>query len=753
MVRNTGIFPLQTSLVAFLAVLLSCLPLLSSCTQVKPQRQTVKADIRIKVEDPVVQRITAITDRFDLEASGKFKGGSFMVRDKTLKFAPDTTFTLKLTLPIEDPKVISTKGATGELVTSQPISINGIPAPEKLILKKGTVTGDVDIVRTIGIFIFNVLENQNVSDEGGGDWKRAFQQLTINRSSLVLRPDSSMDLGKQHIHIGKDSQLEFKNLVVDSDFNYTGQCIVDVNFANQNTYRGTKIDIDFNGGSMLINFDAKRKNGIVTLSAPGNQKPIKLTDCIYRFGKEKGSNARANTVLLNEKRFVWQKTEGTDKPAIHFSADMMLQKTVLHILNTKLNLLANFPTSVPAKLDIDRKEDGLMETNFNTPNLVPAANADITMHRQNEDVNVKLADALVGPISIAKFGDLQLSLANGNAKLREISWGTDEHGFKLSTAGGSTLSITKGMSMDLVKDQEGLTCTLPITLKLGQAQLTSNTMKLGLANLNGNMVMNIDKGVDLDGKINFSVANSNLFGSNKTDVSVNGLSVDSKNGNSSAQLRNCSIVVPMAALQDQIEEHLPDDKVFPINKTMLAERKWRYRNAIVESMTLHNPRLDKIEMTSPGVAKFTASGDADAKGTIEKGGILSVIKGPAKWEKRPWSASAHLIGTGVVNYKILANDALSKSELDYSASIDLPLPDDIDLDWSQVNDGLLEKAERNAVVKSIQKLKPLHLDFKDKQVKLFPNGQKNFNALKLKNLKSHPVASGLQLDFNASANF
>ncbi len=746
-------FHQQTAWIRQLVTLMSCLLLYGGCAEVKPQKQTVKADISIKVEDPVVRRITTITDRFDLEASGKFKGGSFMVNDKKLTFAPDTTFTLKLTLPIDDPKVISTKYATGELTTSQPISVNGIPAPESLILKKGTVTADVDIVRTIGIFIFNVLESQDVNASGGGDWKSAFDQLKIAKSSLVLRPDSTMELGKQHIHIGKDSTLTFKNLVVDSQFDYTGQCVVDINFADQNSYKGTKVDIDFNGGSMFLVFDAKRQNHVVTLSAPGKQKPIRLTDCVYKFGKEKKSNARAEVVLLNEKKFVWQKTEGTDKPAIHFASDMMLQKTILHIMNTKLDLLAKFPTSVPANLAIDRNEDGVMETTFNTPNLVPAASADITMHRQHEDVNVKLSDALVGPIAITKFGDLQLSLANGNAKLNQISWGNDNHGFTLDTSGGSTLSITKGMSMDLVKDQEGVTCTLPITLKLGQAKLSSSSMKLGLTNLNGNMVLTIDKGLDLDGKINFSVANSNLFGLNKTDVSVNGLSVDSKNGSTNAQLKSCCIVIPVAALKEQIEEHLPDDKVFPINKTMLTERKWRYKNAVVESITLHNPQLDKIEMTSAGVAKFTASGDADAKGTVEKGGLLSIVKGPSKWEKRPWSAAAHLVGSGIVNYKIAANDSLSKSVLDYSVSMDLPLPDDIDLDWSQVNDGLLEKTERNAVVKSIQKLKPLHLEFLDKEVKLFPNGHKNFNSLKLKNLKSHPVAAGLQLDFNADATF
>ncbi|CAN5469757.1 hypothetical protein BH10CYA1_BH10CYA1_49560 [soil metagenome] len=736
-----------------IVTLMSCLLLFGGCAEVKPQKQTVKAVISIRVEDPVVRRITAITDRFDLEASGKFKGGSFTVNDKKLTFAPDTTFTLKLTLPIEDPKVISTKYATGELTTSQPISVNGIPAPEHLVLKKGTVTADVDIVRTIGIFIFNVLENQDVNAEGGGDWKSAFEHLTIVKSSLVLRPDSTMELGKQHIHIGKDSTLTFKNLAVDSNFNYAGQCVVDVNFADKNTYEGTKVDIDFNGGSMFLVFDAKRQNHVVSLSAPGKQKPIRLVDCVYKFGKEKKSSARAEVVLLNEKKFVWQKTEGTDKPAIHFAADMLLQKTVLHILNTKLNLLANFPSTVPANLTIDRNEDGIMETNFNTPNLVPAASADITMHRQHEDVNVKLSDAMVGPIAISKFGDLQLSLANGIAKLKQIKWGNDSHGFTLDTSGGSTLSITKGMSMDLVKDQDGVTCVLPMTLKLGQAKLSSNSMKLGLTNLNGNMVLTIDKGVDLDGKIKFSVANSNLFGSNKTDVSVNGLSVGSKNGSTNAQLKDCCIVIPVAALKEQIEEHLPDDKVYPINKTMLAERKWRYKNAIVESITLHNPKLDKIEMTSPGVAKFTASGDADAKGTVEKGGLLSIVKVPSKWEKRPWSASAHLEGSGIVNYKIVANNSLSKSELDYDVTMDLPLPDDIDLDWSQVNDGLLEKAERNAVVKSIQKLKPLHLEFLNKEVKLFPNGQKNFAALKLKNLKSKPVASGLQLEFNADAIF
>ncbi len=748
--HNTIIFHRQ------LLVLMSCALLCSgACTEVKPiQKQTVKADINVKVDDPVVRKITEITDRLDLEASGKFKGGTFLVRDKTLRFEPDTTFKLILTLPITDPSVISTKYATGELITSKPISVNGIPAPEKLVLSKGKVTADVDLVRTIGIFLLNVLENQDVNSDEGGDWKKAFEQLVITKSALELRPDSTMELGKQHVHIGKNSTLTFKNLAVDSNFNYQGQCVVDINFANQCTYHGTKVDIDFNGGSMLVVLDAKRLNRVVTLSSPGKQKLIRLTDCIYRFGKEKKSSAHADVVLLDEKQFSWQKTEGTDKPAIHFASDMTLQKTKLHILNTKLDLLADFPSSVPANLEINRKEDGLMETNFGTPKLVPAATADITLHRVNTEINVKLADALVGPIAITKFGDLQLSLANGTAKLQELSWGTGERGFKLVTKGGSTLSITKGMSMDLVKDQEGVSCTLPMTLKLGTATLNGATMKLKLSNLKGNMVLNVDKGVNVDGKIDFSIAESNLFGSNKTDVLVNGLNVESgNNGQSIVHLKNCCVVVPTIALKEQIDDHLPDDKVYPINKTMLAERKWRYRNAVVESITLHDPRLDKIAMTSPGQASFTASGDADANGTIEKGGLLSIIKGPSKWEQRPWTASARLTGTGVVKYRIMPHDSLAASELEYDVTMDLPLPDDIDLDWSKVNDGMLENAERNAVVKSIQKLKPLHLEFLNKDIKLFPNGSKNLRALKLKNLKTKPVTNGLQLDFTADATF
>jgi hypothetical protein len=737
-----------------LVTILSCALLTGAgCADIKPQRQTVKADISVKVDDPVVRRITAITDRFDLEASGQFKGGTFMVQDKTLKFTPNTTFKLRLTLPISDPNVISTKYATGELTTSQPISVNGIPAPEQIVLEKGKVTADVDLIRTIGIFIFNVLEDQNVTSGAGQDWKKAFDKLTITKSSLVLRANSTMVLGKQTVHIGKNSTLTFKNLAVDSDFNYQGQCIVDINFANQCTYHGDKVDIDFNGGSMYINFDARRLNGVVALSAPGKQKSIRLTDCIYRFGKSKNSFAHADVVLLDEKKFVWQKTEGTDRPAIHFASDMLLQKTTLHIINTKIDLLADFPSSVPANLAIDRQEDGIMQTTFHTPKLVPAATADIILHRKNEDVQVKLADALVGPIEISKFGDLQLSLANGTSKLKSLSWGNDEHGFKLDTSGGSTLSITKGMAMDLVKGQEGVTCTLPMTLKLGTAMLTGSTMKLKLSDLNGDMVLKVDNGVNLDGKIHFSVAESNLFGTNKADVLVNGLSIDSGKGGSSAHLKSCSVTIPTEALKEQIDDHLPDDKVYPINKTMLAERKWRYRNAVVDTITLHNVRLDKIEMTSPGQATFTASGDADAKGSVEKGGILAIVKGPAKWEKRPWSASARLEGTGVISYKIKANDTLSKSELNYDVKMDLPLPDDIDLDWSLVNDGMLEKAERNAVVKSIQKLKPLHLEFLNKTVKLFPNGAKNLKALKLKNLKTKPVATGLQLDFNADTVF
>ncbi|HEY9678566.1 MAG TPA: hypothetical protein V6C76_11185 [Drouetiella sp.] len=752
----TSIFTrINSSISRIMCVVASALLFATACsnTTVKPQKQTVKADVAIKIDDPVLRRITAVTDRFELEASGKFKGGTFAVRDKTLKFQPGTTFKLKLTLPITDPSVISTKYATGELITSAPIAVGGIPAPEKLVLEKGKVSGELDLVRTIGIFIFNVLEDQNVNSEGGGDWKDALDQLQIVRSSLHMRPGSTLDLGKQHVHVGKDSSLTFENLIVDSAFNYTGKCVLDVNFEKDCTYHGEKIDIDFNGGEMLVNFDATRSNRVVTLEAPANQKKIKLLGCVYRFGKDKKSEAKADTVLLSEKKFVWQKTEGTDKPAIHFASDMTLQKTVLHIQNTKLDLLANFPTSVPAILNINREEDGLMHTDFNTPKLVPAATADITLHRANEVVNVKLQDALVGPIDLTKFGDLQLSLANGVAKLQEISWGTDKHGFKLDTSGGSTVEITKGMSMDFVKGQSGMTFVLPMTLKLGNAKLHGSAMRLGLSKLNGSMVLKVDKAVDLDGKINFSIAESNLFGSNRADVTVNGLDITSANGESDVKLKNCSVVLPVEALKDEIDAHLPEDKVYPINKVMLAERKWRYKNAFVESISLKDPRLEKVDIVSPGVAKFTVSGDAEAKGTIEKGGILSVVKGPAKWEKRPWSASARLTGTGTVEYQILAHNALNDTELKYGVKMDLPLPEDIDLDWSKVNDGLLQGAERKAVVHSIASLKPLHLEFLDKSVKLFPNGAKNFKNLKLKNLKTHPVASGMQLDFNADAVF
>lgn len=723
--------------------------LLSGCGKSLVKEHTIPANLNIEVKDPLCLRLTEATEKFEVVAAGEFKAGSFKVQGVPLRVAKGTLFRLELTLPISDPQHINTGLAEGRLWTSAPLDVGGVPISQEVSLSHGKATAEVDLIRAIGIFLFNVLQNQLVDSSGGSGVKDIVETIRLKHATLSLRPGAAFDLGKIHLVAAPHSKVELNDVLLDRALNYDGQLLFDMQFANGCSYIGEKVDILFNGGSALFALHARRVQRVLTLSSENEQRVLNLKDCTYRFGRQKLSSVSTELAALHFSQFAWQKREEEEKSRIHALADMVLNNARLELKNSRLDLIAKFSRPVPSTLKIDR-DAGERQILFSTDKSNIANKLDINLTRKSTNTSIALVDAKIGPISLTKSGDLKFSLDQGTAAVRQIDWHRGEKEFKLVTAPGSTLSITEGLSMELSRDESGTHCSLPLSVDLGTATLAGSFGTLKLGGLNGNLQIDADNEIDIDGNLTFSIIESELLGEHKMDVRVHGIKVASKDGAATVHFNECSVIMPNQALFAELKKALPSERVYALSKTVLKDQKWRYRNAVVTKIVLRRPTIEKLWSIKNNEEHFSGYGDIEAVGTVEKGGMLSIFKKTDNWQSCPWSATARLNGTGVLEYQFEPNGTLGDSQFKYNLRMSLPLPDDLKLDWSKVSGGLLQKAEKSIIVGTVKNAPPVALNYEGK-FKLFQDRKSQLKSLKIKQFKTEPATDGIEFNFVADA--
>jgi hypothetical protein len=735
----------QAPVLALAIVLLS-----QGCGRPLVHEHSIPANISIEVKDPLCRRLTDATEKFEVVAVGEFKAGSFVVQGVPLQVAKGTAFRLELTLPIDDPQHIDTALASGHLWTSAPLVVGGVSISQDIGLSNGKATAEVDLVRAIGIFLFNVLQNQLVDSSGGSGIKDVVETIRLKHAVLSLRPGASFDIGKIHLVAAPHSKVELNNVALDRALNYDGELLFDMQFSSGCNYIGEKVDIYFNGGSALFALHARRIQRVLTLFSENEQRLLKLEDCTYRFGKQKQSSVRAKLAALQFSQFTWQKREEEEKARIHALADMVLNSTFLELKNSRLDLVAVFSRPVPATLRIDRDGDA-RQILFSTDKSAIANSLDINLTRKSTNTSIALVDAKIGPISLTKSGDLKFSLDEGTAALRQIVWHRGEKEFKLVTVPGSTLSITEGLSMELSRDESGTHCSLPLSVDLGTATLSGSFGTLELGALNGDLQINADGDVGIEGNLSFSIVQSDLLGNHKMEVRVRGIRVASKEGVATVHFNECSVIMPNHALFAEISRTLPSEKVYSMAKPVLKDQRWRYRNAVVTKIVLRKPTIEKLWSVKNNEEHFSGYGDIEALGTVEKGSMLSIFKKTDNWQNCPWSARARLAGSGVLAYQFEPNGTLSDSQFKYTLKMNLPLPEDLKLDWSKVSGGLLQKAEKSIIVGAVKNAPPISLDYQGK-FKLFPGRKSQLKSLRIKQFRTEPAGDGIEINFVADAN-
>jgi hypothetical protein len=729
----------------------ACLAVVAACTAPPKPKPTIKAAFDITIKDPLLKRLTEVTSKADIYAVGVLKAGAYTVNGSELRIQKNTKFELQLSLPIDNPAIISTREATGTLSTTTPLVCKGVPLPQKIELQRGTVTGELDLSRMMGAFIFSMLEDQ-LDSKKDNDIRQIIDDMSIKSATLEVRPGSFCKIGKKLVHLGAGSVVRMQDVTVTGDLDYHGKCVADFRFLDGCKWIGEKVDIDFNGGAGLFNLDAKRDDGVVTLTLLDNTSRVKMTDCTFKFGKNKRSTAHSDVCDMLMNKLVWQKQEGAEHPSLHLDTAMQLTKTTVDVKTDAHETNAVFPGTVPATLAVDIDASG-RSTKFATDKAETASNGRITIMRPTTRISLWLDNATLGPISLDKSGDLRFTFPHGTASVRQLDWGSEGKTFHLVTAGSSTLELPEGMDLSLSKLPGGTKLQLPMKVRLGEAELSggANGKKLKLSKLNGDLLITVDGDCKITSNLDLAIDRSSLLGDHKADVAAKGFSLESRKGEALMHINSCAVVIADQALRQAICVQVPKERTFEINKEF-DQRKWRYRNAVIETVHVHDLSVDDLAHQSKNSVSFTVSGDVECDGTVDKVGLLSMNKDDAKTKTCPWKATAEdVVGKGTVSYKLIPHDSLASSVLDYELKMELPIPDNVELDWSQVSHSLLQGIERKAIIGHLKKL-TVPIDYKG-TLKICKESDTQWNGLKISKLAVKPFGNDTRLEFTADAVF
>jgi hypothetical protein len=717
---------------------------------VPPTRAGINVTFDVKVTDPDLQRLAAATDHIELVARGQFAPGTYEINHRQIKFEPDTAFILKLALPITDATVIHSADATGSLYTSRPFSAQGIELPQTIDLAKGKVSGDVDIVRTLGAFFVSFLQKTPQIN----DVRQIIESIHVDNATMRLRQDSVLEMDKQRLHVGDGSYVTLQDLSVDSDLNYNGVCKIKIKFLDGCSLHTDTSSCAFDGGKAEFELAATKINDRMNFSLkPGKRRAahIELGRSRFSFGKNLQSSASAEACEMMPETISAQFIVGAKRPHLHMVSAMELKHpSVDWKTDVQITKFA-FKGSVPATLQIDQDEGGIV-CGFATTDTMEAESGQIVISKRNSTLTVLLTNASIGPTSLDKSGALAFSLEHGSARLKQLEWAGKKGKFSLVTDRAAAIDIPDGLQAGRQAIGAPARFRMPVDIRLGTASLKGSSGTTELTNIDGKLLIDVDKEVELTGDMDFRLPDSHALDGETIDVAAHGLRLAIANGVSIFHLDKCSVVIPQGAVQRAINRKLPDTMTIKLNKLVMPQETWRYRNGVVKTATIKGLELKHMQPKKDELS-FTATGDIEIDGTVDQQQkkLLAKDTNGGDWQPRDWQLFGHFDDEGSVGYKFIKQEGTrNQHQISYDLNMNFPVPSDTHLDWSKVANGIMGYVERQVIVRHLRKMTvPIHYGG---TVAIFPDNSIG-RGFKVSHLVAKHIGGNTQLDFVADAKF
>lgn len=777
----------------------------TNCTGCIPTKQTVPADVSVKIDDPAFQRLAAITKRLELEAEGRMQKGRYSVKGIALEVPRDTTFQLSLVLPVESATSISTGKATGVFTTSKSMRLGGVEMPTSVSIDGGKATAEVDLGRTIAAFLLQLLQEKS-SVTATSKLKDILESLLIKKANFVLKPGEKLDLETLKGKIQGDSQVTFESIKCDSKLNYEGFCKIDLSLEDflfvtpgeggqdaralaehgerpagrtpdgtRGTPDNTRVPSGSVRGALFVQsksariattFNTRRQGDTLTFlwregdnstssDNQANRAPaIALRDfmCIARNGSVAGS--QASLQLL---RSTITKRINAAPIDLDLQGSVQIEHGVLKTATSERTLQAKLPDATSALFKLNRTEKANVWS-IATANAVHGSDIKWQIKKREGTIELNFADAKTGPVTIASNEGLSVTLMKGTAVPSKFSWSSRGRHVRAMLT-NSTLALESDVHFALEDTGEARVETLPLSINAKSVELNNGKQNLTLKAVQGKALFKIaGDSIDLHSHLAFSVDPGAMFaGLSGVPLTIDSVDCTASKISMKASFNGCQLKLPCSKIEAAIKKELPRHKSFEVHKSVLDERKWRYRNLIINSVDIDNPSITKIDFRPDSIIQVAGATDIKAEGTVERLKLLP-FGGAEKrgWNQHPWSASGHVIGSGNVIYKVVPGKSLADSSLNYDLSLKLQVPDNLSVDWSKVAGDVLGRTEQalvGAVIKHASLFTPeegIPVNTSG-TIPLIPEPDAQLRKIRLSNFSTRTSKDCLYVVFSAAA--
>lgn len=768
---------------------------------------SVPSKLQFSFPDNMLRSIFKASTRLEVDAHGELSAEKTTVGDHKVRVDEDTTFELNVSLDILDDGSIDLAKSTGKLKFSKPIFVGELPMPTDVELANSKVQIDMLLYcrKIVGAVFENLWQDASpggipfknsaeparsndgvISEDTNTDSKKLagkelrdlLKHLSVPSLILHLRENGIIHRDGNTLKIGKDSQLQLKDVEFVERKNWSGQLISQLHLMKDTILREQNLimlphsEAQFNGA-----FNASCNNGCIKIGkSDGSTNPLSIGPFDIQQSRDKQSLNLSNVQLGLEK----------------FDCLYDLQNN-----SGQMDAIGNL--QVNSGLSYESGSLSLKSSEKEKVNLP----FQITHQGSSQDFTISSASTWTLPAAT-----LTDTVASG-ARLVFITSGMKLKPFKFSASNKPTLNLnglellpksvtySKGSSSTTVElSNSKLVTTSPIELvnDTSGEQLAPLRVAFSGANVvvhSGKKdSINLEKVAGaLDARLKGPDAQVNLsldamaapkqLGLGSVELKVHKAQVSFTHGVQTLALDDCSILMSKKEMEQKLVSLVPSEISHSVDATLQREIPLRWRNPTLKQISLQNLSLQNLEIINDG-AKLKLLSDVSLNGVVDrchaavglgsgegKGRLhLPHPRAEISYESKPWSAIAKSVKCDMQSkFVYVPRKTVKGSKLNIVIDATVPIPSDIQIDWSQVsNDGisrvenflgekLLDLARRkfkDGIPLHIEKSIPVVSSSKGEKSLLGENADRRLNDLTVSRLSIKPNGDNLEIKLSGS---
>lgn len=256
------------------------------------------------------------------------------------------------------------------------------------------------------------------------------------------------------------------------------------------------------------------------------------------------------------------------------------------------------------------------------------------------------------------------------------------------------------------------------------------------------------------GSLKTGVANAKAaFGIPDFNATVDTLGLNLDDTRRRVTFENCRVTLAASDVNDLVLKHLPHSKTVKIDKELIHQTPWRYKNVSARSMDVSNISVSGLHLNAQNSATLSCSANARVTGTVEKehplGGLLhrNSSTGPDVHE---WLATGILGGPASVHFSVVPGKTFADSKARAEVAFTLNKLDKATVDWTGVSTSIAGKAE-GAVLRALVGALKKHITTKGVPLDttvvapLFKHPDPRLEMLVVKSLTIRPTGGGTEV--------